>query len=172
MLLSRYQFTIGQLVTVIVFSGFLFWMIRETGGTAVVLMFPAIDGVVLARTRAAGVERTTLYRCLVLVGCGIVYCTYFYFFPDPSAVSSGVRTFIGSLVYVTASVWIVVVTRLGRLISKLWLAVVMGRSYQMPPTDDSCGPIAWRGFGDGLEPRARGWEPLHPKQDAGWLRGD
>ena len=44
-MLSRFQFTIGQLVQVIMLSGFVFWMIveRRYGG---VVVFPWLDFVV------------------------------------------------------------------------------------------------------------------------------
>ncbi len=145
MVLSRYQFTIGQLGNLIFMSAVVFWTMRVTGGTAVLFIFPAIDSVVLARTKALGTTGSTFYRFLALLGFAIAYCTYFHFFPSPEAIRNGAPAFLVYSVFVTASVWSAVVSR-------IWWAVFMGRGYRMPPTDDSCGPIAWQGFGDGPEP--------------------
>jgi hypothetical protein len=141
--LSRFQFTIGQLVQVIMLSGFVFWMMRWTGVTAVLYLFPWIDFVVRARiTPALSIGRRTLYRSLVLIAFGSAYCSYLYFVDAQVALRVMGFTFGIYFLFIIAP-----------LLSRLW-RVVINQGYQMPPTDDKCGPIALRGFGDRAEPAA------------------
>ena len=137
MALSRFQFTIGQLVQVIILSGLVFWLMRATGASSVLLAFPAIDSLVRARTRAAmGIGRSTICRGLVLIAFAIAYCSYFDFFGAPHALQGVEITFAIYFLFVTAPV-----------LSRLWRAVI-DRGYEMPPTDEKCGSIAWEGFRD------------------------
>jgi hypothetical protein len=144
--LSRFQFTIGQLVQVIVVSGFVFWMTRGTSvrvflslfPVAVLSLFPAIDFVVRARfTAAMSIGRRTLYRGLVLIAFGSAYCAYFCHFPAQDTLRYEGFTFAFYFSFIIAPV-----------VSRLWWAGI-NRGYEMPPTDETCGPIAWEGFGIG-----------------------
>jgi hypothetical protein len=119
-------------------------LVRIDAAAGIVFVLPCFPGFVSEQSK--GKARTgggILYRCLVIVGFGTIYCTYFYFYHDPLAIRMGVIALIVYSLFVTAPFW-----------SAVYKALIMGRGYQMPPTDESCGPIAWRGFGDGQEPQA------------------
>ena len=140
-MLSRFQLTIGQLVQVIVLSGFVFWMMRVSGVTSVLSLFPWIDFVVRARiTPAMSVGRRTLYRGLVLIAFLSTYCSYSYFFAAQDA-----------LQYAGFALAIYFLFIIAPVVCRLWRAVI-NRGYEMPATDETCGPIAWDGFGDRAEP--------------------
>ena len=132
MLLSRFRFTIGQLVQVIVLSAVIFWIMRMSWGSSIVMAFPAFDYFVRARTAGAmGIGRSTICRGLVLIALGIAYCTYFSVFAIPLAISGVEFTFaIYSLIVIAPA------------FSRLWRTII-NRGYEMPPTDEKCGPIAW-----------------------------
>jgi hypothetical protein len=137
MLLSRFQFTIGQLVQVILVSGLVFWTMRTSIGAALLSTFPLIDGVICARTaKVMSIWRSTLCRIFVLGLFATGYCTYFYFFP--------LRHAFLSVEYIFAIFFLSVVAP---VVNRLWHAVI-NRGYQLPPSDEACGTIAWRGFRD------------------------
>lgn len=46
LVLSPFQFTIGQLVRAIIVSGVVFWLMRMLGGPALLAAFPAIDSLI------------------------------------------------------------------------------------------------------------------------------
>ncbi len=143
MVLSRFQLTIGQLVQVIVLSGFVFLMMRVSGVKAVLSLFPAIDFVVRARiTPAMSGERRTLYRGLVLIAFLSAYCSYSYFVAAQDA-----------LQYAGFELAIYFLFIIAPVVCTLWRSVI-NRGYEMPPTDETRGPIAWGGFGDRAEPAA------------------
>ena len=150
MLRSPYQFTIGRLVKLTVYFALVFWLIRTVGGPSFLTVFWAIDWIVHQRTKIAmGIVGSTVCRCLVFVGLAAAYRTYFYLFPGPYAAREWERpvSFLVAVLYIVAPICI-------SAISRLYRAIIMGRDYRMPPTDSSCGPIVWRGFGDGPEPGA------------------
>ena len=137
MVRSQFQFTIGQLVQVIVVSGFVFWMMRGTGPAAVLSLFGPIDFVVRARTTPAmSIGRRTLCRGLVLFAFGSVYCLCVYLFTS----GTGLR-------YVGIPFAIFFLMIIAPVVSRLWITFI-NRGYEMPPTDEACGPIAWEGFRD------------------------
>jgi hypothetical protein len=124
-------------------SGFIFWVMRWTGVSAVLSLFPAIDFVVRARlTGAMSIGRGTLYRSLVLIAFGSAYFSYLYFVDAQDGLRFEGFTFGTYFLFIIAPV-----------LSRLWRAVI-NRGYEMPPTDETCGPIAREGFRDRAEPTA------------------
>jgi hypothetical protein len=141
---SPYQFTIGQLAGLIAVCAFLFWFNGVSDGVLVlgIWLFITVDNLVLAQTGVTmGIGRSTLCRCLVLFGFAIAYCPYAYFLPKRHGGETGVFLFVFTFFYVTAPLCRAVISRLYKAVSM--------RGYQMPPTDESCGPIVLRGFGGG-----------------------
>jgi hypothetical protein len=140
---SRFQFTVGQLVQMVFVSGFVFWMMRTLGGTAALLVFPVIDGALRAwMGPAAGIAWSTFCRSLVLIAFGVAYYMYYEFFPAPGALELVELTFAGFSFFIIAPA-----------ASRLLRAFV-NQGYQIPSSDEACGPIAWGGFGDRREPAA------------------
>ena len=116
---------------------------RVRGVTAVLSLFPTIDFVVQARiTPAMSVGRRTLCRGLVLIAFLSAYCSYSYFFAAQDA-----------LQYAGFALAIYFLFIIAPVVGRLWRAFI-NRGYEMPPTDETCGPIAWGGFGDRAEPAA------------------
>jgi hypothetical protein len=150
MLLTRSQFNIRHLVEVSVFCACAYVLVHIDAAAGVLILLPCFPGFGFDRStgRTSARGGRTLYRCIVLAAFGLIYFTYFYFYPDPLAVRDGIAAMVICSVFVTAPIWI-------SGVSRLYKAITMGPGYQMPPTDRSCGPIAWRGFGDGLEPQAK-----------------
>jgi hypothetical protein len=138
MVLSPFQFTIGQLVWVISFSALVFWQMRMSGASGALAAFPAIDFLVRARTKPAmSIEWSTLCRCLVLVAFGTLYFTYY----DLTSVRGELAA---RFVFVFFALFIIVPV----------VPALMHRGYEMPAMDEKCGPIAWDGFNDQPEPAA------------------
>ncbi len=144
---SRSQFNIRHLVELIAFCGFPFALVRSHATLAIFSLLACFPSLSFnpARGGTANSGGRMLYRGTVLVGIGIFYFVYCYFHPDPSEMWLGVAGLVVYFVFVTAPLW-----------NRIYKAIVMGPGYQMPPTDDSCGPIVWQGFGnDKPEPRHR-----------------
>jgi hypothetical protein len=132
---TRFQFTFGQFAKLTVLWGLLCMVLRPPGAApyAALLLFPAIESLVRAPIdRAMGIGGGTLVRCVLLIGLGIAYYTYFAFFPDPSAV------FLGSAIILVYSVF---------LAASLWKVLANRHRPDNPRLEDSCGPITWKGFG-------------------------
>ncbi len=139
LVLSPFQFTIGQLVRAIIVSGVVFWLMRMLGGPALLAAFPAIDSLIRARTKPSmSIGWSTLCRCLVLVAFGTVYCMYYYLTSERGELVAGGITFgIFALLIIVPVV-----------------PALMHHGYKMPAMDDKFGPIAWDGFSDRPEPAA------------------
>jgi hypothetical protein len=152
---SRFQFTVGQLVQMVFVSGFIFWTMRTFGGTAALLVYPVIDGALRAwMGPAAGIAWSTFCRSLVLTAFGVTYYTYYELFPAPGALELVELTFAGFSLFI-------MVPAASRL-----LRAFVNQGYQMPARDEACGPIAWGGFGDRRGPAAISQVGVEPTGEA------
>jgi hypothetical protein len=146
-MVSRFQFTIGQLARLTIYAALVFSTMRAADATSILMLFPAIHSVVLARAKTEGIGGSKRYRSAMIVVFVIVYSAYAYLYPGPAAILNGAAALVAYSLIDIASALIAAV-------AKLRDAVVTRLGYQMPLTDASCGPIAWGGFDDEPEPPA------------------
>jgi hypothetical protein len=139
MALPRLQFTIGLLVELVLLFAALFALLGAHYDlvTACIAYWVAMLIISDLQKREMRFGGSTLARCLVFVGIGIVSCAYCYF-------SHSSRYFIVALVLgpliasIPESFWRGSVRTARRLIVK-----VADLFSERALTDDSCGPIVW-----------------------------
>jgi hypothetical protein len=144
------RFTIGELLKLIACCAVALAMFRTPAAPLVVILLAVLPGFVIDRSAGnTGIAGAALSCALGFLGLGTALYAYAYWSGDPTIFMVGPGP-LGCLIILVFSGALC-----GAFVGTvLWLAGKrVQRPYQPILTDQSRGPIMWRGLGDGPERR-------------------